>query len=190
MPNFKLDKHSKGSVSSKATNEDSTESLYIRSGESQNHGRSAAVLENAQTRSLESTSTINSSAPTVGADEAIGSSDVWSKAYREAVASLGESINTAILTGESVEKLFEQLEKIEKGATQESVFLKGVRYLRSLQVPLEEFKLALDLATQLTSIEPTTATVFGVIKSVAAVSSHRRTFISRVTFWVEISRLT
>ena len=60
---------------------------------------------------------------------------------------------------------------MEKDTTQESAFLRGVKYLQSLQVPLERFKLALDLASPLTSIEPTTATVFGVVKGVTAVSS-------------------
>ena len=97
-------------------------------------------------------------------------SDLWSAAYREAVNSLGKDINIVILKGENVADLFRDLEKIEKDATEESVLLRGVKYLQSLQVPLERFKLALDLASPLTSIEPTTSTVFGAVKTVTAVS--------------------
>ena len=83
---------------------------------------------------------------------------------------LGKDINVAILKGETVADLFEQLEKIDKEASQESLFLRGVKHLRSLQVPLERFKLALDLAAPLSSMEPTAATVFGVIRGVTVVS--------------------
>jgi hypothetical protein len=100
----------------------------------------------------------------------IVSSDLWSAAYREAVNGLGKDINVAILKGDNVAQLFKQLESLDKDASQDSVFLRGVRYLHSLQVPLERFKLALDLASPLTSMEPTVATVFGVVKSVTAVS--------------------
>lgn len=84
---------------------------------------------------------------------------------------LGKDINIAILKGENVAELFQQLEKLDKDATQESAFLRGVRYMRTLQVPLETLKLGLDLASPLTSLDPTAATVFGVVKSVTAVSS-------------------
>ncbi len=104
-------------------------------------------------------------------DVVIASSDIWSTAYREAVDSLGKYIDIAILKSENVAQLFRQLEEIDKDVTQESAFLRGVRYLHSLQVPLERFKLALDLASLLTDIEPTAATVFGVVRSVTAVSS-------------------
>ncbi len=98
------------------------------------------------------------------------SSDLWSAAYREAVHNLGKDIDVAILTGKNVAQLFRELEEIDKEATQESAFLRGVRYLHSIQVPLERFKLALDLASPLTSLEPTATTVFGVVRSVTAVS--------------------
>ncbi|TPX14511.1 uncharacterized protein E0L32_005475 [Thyridium curvatum] len=97
-------------------------------------------------------------------------SDLWTAAYRDAVDSLGKDIDIAILKGHNVAELFKQLEKMDKDTTQESVFLRGVKYLQSLRVPLERFKLALDLASPLTSIEPTTATVFGVVKGVTALA--------------------
>lgn len=98
------------------------------------------------------------------------SPDIWSAAFHEAVKSLGDDIDTAILKGNNTAQLFERLEEIGKDAAQESIFIRGVAYLRSIQVPLEQFKLALDLATPLSKLEPTAATVFGVLSSVTAVS--------------------
>lgn len=101
---------------------------------------------------------------------AVVSSDLWSAAYLEAVNSLGEDIDVAIFKGRNVAQMFRELEEIDKEAMQESAFLRGVSYLHSIQVPLERFKLALDLASPLTSLEPTATTVFGVVRSVTAVS--------------------
>ena len=100
----------------------------------------------------------------------VRSSDLWSAAYGEAVDGFGKGVDKAILKGENVAILFKQLEEIDKEAREESCFLRGVKYLHSLQVPLNNFKLALDLAAPLTSIEPTVGTVFGIVKSVTAVS--------------------
>lgn len=97
------------------------------------------------------------------------SSDIWSAAYREAVESLGEEITTS-LSGKNAEQLFKELEDIEHEATHESAFLRGVQRLRSLRTPLDNFKLALDLASPLANLEPTASTVFGVVRSVTAVS--------------------
>ncbi|KAK0368732.1 hypothetical protein CLIM01_13916 [Colletotrichum limetticola] len=72
--------------------------------------------------------------------------------------------------GGNIAQLFKELERVDKDATDESAFLRGVRYLRSIQVPLERFKLALDLTAPLTALEPTTSTVFGVIRGVTAVA--------------------
>lgn len=103
-----------------------------------------------------------------------GSSDLWSAAYREAIDSLGDSLNVAILKGSNAAQLLKELEEIDKDATQESAFLRGVEYLRSIQVPLERFKLALDLASPLSKLDPTASTVFGVVSSVTAVRlSHK-----------------
>lgn len=126
------------------------------------------------TSGLEHNTSANHSTLTVDIDVVIVSSDIWSTAYREAVESLGKDINVAILKGENVAQLFKQLEEIDREATQESIFLRGVRYLHSLQVPLENFKLALDLASPLTNIEPTSTMVFGVVRSVTAVSLFHR----------------
>ncbi|RYP45020.1 hypothetical protein DL768_008585 [Monosporascus sp. mg162] len=105
-----------------------------------------------------------------GIGSGVCSSDLWSAAYREAVESLGEDLDIAILQGKSVEQLFKDLEEIDKEATHESIFLRGVKYLNSIQIPLETFKLAVDLATPLTSLAPTATTVFGVVRSVTALA--------------------
>jgi hypothetical protein len=97
------------------------------------------------------------------------STDIWSAAFREAVESLGEEIDVIALKGKSITQLFRDLEDIQKGETHDSAFLRGVKYLQSLRVPLETLKLALDLASPLSSLEPTAATVVGVIRSVVAV---------------------
>lgn len=109
---------------------------------------------------------------TVGDDfgNAAATSDLWSAAFREAVNSLGKDIDVAFLNGKNVAQLFGELQEIDNEATQESAFLRGVKYLHSIQVPLERFKLALDLASPLTSLEPTVVTVFSVVRSVTAVS--------------------
>ncbi|KAL2812448.1 hypothetical protein BDW59DRAFT_155281 [Aspergillus cavernicola] len=97
-------------------------------------------------------------------------SDLWSAAYREAVDNMKEEIDVAILTGKSIEQLFRELEDFGSQAANESAFVRGVHCLRSLQVPLERLKLALDVASPLTSIEPTTNAVFGVVRGVTAIA--------------------
>jgi hypothetical protein len=89
--------------------------------------------------------------------------DLWSAAYREAVESFGKDIDVAILKGSSAAQLLEKLEDIDKEATQES---------------LERFKLALDLASPLGSLDPTASTVLGVVRSVTAVSLFYRATMS------------
>lgn len=127
------------------------------------------------TSARERNSTANISVVSVGISVAIVSSDIWSTAYREAVDSLGKDIDVAILKGENIAQLFRQLEEIDQEVAEETLFLRGVKHLKSLQVPLEKFKLALDVAAPLASIEPTTTIVFGVVRSVTAVSSFLRT---------------
>lgn len=97
------------------------------------------------------------------------SDDLWSAAFREAVEEIQNHTDISLLEGQNIAQLFEKLEQIDEQAIQEDAFLRGVKYLRSIHVPLENFKLALDLATPLAALEPTTMTVFGVVKSVTAV---------------------
>lgn len=101
----------------------------------------------------------------------IVTSDLWSAAFREAIDNLEKDIDVAILKGKNVEQLFRDLEEIDKEATQKSTFLRGVKYPHSIQVPLERFKLALDLASPLTSLESIVTTIFSVVKSVTTISS-------------------
>lgn len=85
-------------------------------------------------------------------------------------------MDIVILQGKSVTQLFTELEQLEREVAHESAFDRGVKWLRSLQVPLERFKLLLDLATPLANIEPTATTVVGLIKSVTAVYSVTYTY--------------
>lgn len=103
-----------------------------------------------------------------------GSPDLWSAAYREAVESLREEIDIAALKGKDAAQLFRELEDVAKEATNESVFLKGMSYLQTLQVPLERFQLALDLASPLARFEPTATTVLSVVRGLTAVRSIRQ----------------
>lgn len=99
------------------------------------------------------------------------STDLWSVAYREAIQNLGDDIDIALLKGRNVAELFVELQQIDEDATKESAFVRGIRHLHRVQVPLERFKLALDLANPLASLDPIAMTVFGVVRSVTAVSS-------------------
>ena len=105
-----------------------------------------------------------------GGTDSTLNADIWSEAYREAVESLGKEMDVAILMGNNATQLLMKLEDMDKEAYRKSAFLRGVAYLRSIQVPLERFKLALDLASPLSSLDPTASTVFGVVRGVTAVS--------------------
>lgn len=113
---------------------------------------------------------VNRSTRGNNADSTAVPSDLWSAAYREAVDSFGDDIDVAILKGNSVAQLFKKLEDIDREATQESAFLRGVAYLQKIQVPLERFKLVLDIASPLSNIDPAATAIFGVVKGVTAVS--------------------
>jgi hypothetical protein len=170
---------SASSLSFSRTGDAPKESTPTKDDAAQTQTDQSTLITVVHTSGLEQNSSVNHSTLGVDSDIVIVSSDLWSAAYLEAVDSLGKDINVAILKGENVAQLFRQLEKIDKEATLESVFLRGVRYLHSLQVPLERFKLALDLASPLTNIEPTAATVFSVVRSVTAVSSFHRNLTPR-----------
>lgn len=106
-------------------------------------------------------------------------SDLWSLAYREAVESLGKDLNAAVLNGNNVAQLFKQLGELDSDVTQDSAFLRGVKYLRELRVPLERFKMALDLSAPLTKATPLIGTACGIVQGVtAAVGSRKHAFWS------------
>ncbi|PSK43017.1 LON peptidase N-terminal domain and RING finger protein [Elsinoe australis] len=113
---------------------------------------------------------VNQSAPDVLGTRSNYSTDVWSAAFREAASSIEDCIDSTAAHSRSVEELLQNLNTIGRDAVQDSAFLRGVQHLQDARVPLESFKLALDLATPLTSLEPTTATVFGVVRSVTAIA--------------------
>ncbi|CZT20874.1 uncharacterized protein RCC_06734 [Ramularia collo-cygni] len=96
--------------------------------------------------------------------------DVWSAAFRDAVRSLSGEINVALLENKTLEQIFTQLDALEKDAKDNSMFLRGVKYLTSIQVPLKNIKMALDLASPLASFDPTANTVFGIITGVTAIA--------------------
>ncbi|WPH01822.1 Hypothetical protein R9X50_00467600 [Acrodontium crateriforme] len=98
------------------------------------------------------------------------SQDVWSAAFREAVNSLGTDIDVAILQGRNIEQILRKLEQMDEDATQTSGFKRGIKYLHSIQIPLEGFKLALDLASPFAGLDPTAKAVFGVVTGVTAIA--------------------
>lgn len=102
--------------------------------------------------------------------EVIVTPDIWSAAYREAVDSLGDGMDIEALKGKDIAQLFKELEDTQSEVASKSAFSKGVRYLQTLQVPLERFKQVLDLASPLASLEPTAATVVGVVRCMTTVS--------------------
>lgn len=105
-------------------------------------------------------------------DDELLALDIWSAAYREALQkSPDERVKKLILKGENAGQLLRQLEQDEDGLIENSLFRQGIQYLKKVQGPLENLKLVLDLASPLTSIEPTVGTAFGVLKSVTAVRS-------------------
>ena len=54
--------------------------------------------------------------------------DVWTAALYQAIRELDEDVDLAVLQGEHVQHLFEELEKKNKDAAQESTVMRGVRY--------------------------------------------------------------
>ena len=100
-----------------------------------------------------------------------GFTDLWSAAYREAVLELGEEVEGVILKSENIETLLLNLRGTSDEVVDDSTFWRGVR---RLQTPLKNFKLALDLASPLASIQPAASTAVGIVSCVTAVSSSFR----------------
>jgi arginine repressor len=67
--------------------------------------------------------------------------------------------------------MFEELDKKNTDVTQGSTVTRWMNYLRRVKAPLEELQGVLELASPLTALEPTSAIVFGVTRSVTVVSS-------------------
>lgn len=100
--------------------------------------------------------------------------DLWSAAFREAVDTLHPRIDVAHLAGKTTVKLLQDLETVDRSINAESTFRRGLAHLRSAKGPLDNFKLALDLASPLISFEPTAATVVGVVRGVTTVRRYHK----------------
>ncbi|KAI7326164.1 hypothetical protein KC326_g350 [Hortaea werneckii] len=98
------------------------------------------------------------------------SADIWTAAFHEAVEKVGEDIDQAIIKGKDAEQLLKELERLDMDSSQRSAFSRGHEFLKTLQVPLQTFKMGLDLASPFTAIEPTTSVVVGVLRAVTAMA--------------------
>lgn len=94
------------------------------------------------------------------------STDLWSAAYLEALYGFGDEMRSVILKGEKIDTLLTSLEQTNQNLTGDSVFRRG---LQRLQAPLRNFKLALDLASPLTKVQPAASTAVGVVSCVTTV---------------------
>lgn len=101
------------------------------------------------------------------------STDLWSAAYLEALYGFGDEVKSVILKGDRIERLLTSLEQTNKELAGDSLFRRG---LRRLQAPLRNFKLALDLASPLASVQPTVSTAVGVVSCVTTVSNPSKQF--------------
>ncbi|KAK5207557.1 hypothetical protein LTR41_006601 [Exophiala xenobiotica] len=95
------------------------------------------------------------------------STDMWSAAYREALSAYGDEVASVISKGDRIESLLTNLQETNEELAGDSLFRRG---LRKLQAPLKNFKLALDMASPLASIEPTASTAVGVVTCVTAIA--------------------
>ncbi|KAJ9653673.1 hypothetical protein H2198_007184 [Neophaeococcomyces mojaviensis] len=95
------------------------------------------------------------------------STDLWSAAYLEALYGFGDEVKSVILKGDRIERLLTSLEQTNKELAGDSLFRRG---LRRLQAPLRNFKLALDLASPLASVQPTVSTAVGVVSCVTTIA--------------------
>ncbi|KAI6801898.1 hypothetical protein KC361_g1467 [Hortaea werneckii] len=98
------------------------------------------------------------------------STDIWTAAFHEAVEQVDEDINQAIIKGKDAEQLLKELERLDMDSSQHSAFSRGHEFLKTLQVPLQTFKMALDLASPFTVVESTTSVVVGVLRAVTAMA--------------------
>ncbi|KAI6812997.1 hypothetical protein KC340_g16716 [Hortaea werneckii] len=98
------------------------------------------------------------------------STDIWTAAFHEAVEKVDEDIDQAIIKGKDAEQLLKELERLDMDSSQRSAFSRGHEFLKTLQVPLQTFKMALDLASPFTAVEPTTSVVVGVLRAVTAMA--------------------
>ncbi|KAJ6787705.1 hypothetical protein PWT90_10410 [Aphanocladium album] len=84
--------------------------------------------------------------------ETVAHSDVWSKAFQEALKNMGDDIDATILDGESAQNMFRELEKLCKTAGEGSAAS------------------IVELASPLGAINPVASTALGVVKSVVTIA--------------------
>lgn len=99
------------------------------------------------------------------------SEDLWTAAFREAIETFEPKLDVAQLADANVERMLHDLELIDRLNNDDSIFQRGLEHLRRVKGPLENLKLALNLAEPLVSFEPVAATVIGVVRSVTTVCS-------------------
>ncbi|KAL4881143.1 hypothetical protein BJY04DRAFT_218660 [Aspergillus karnatakaensis] len=98
-----------------------------------------------------------------------GDGNLWSEAYLQALGQFEEEIGL-VIESKSLKQLLEDLERTAEEVTKGSTFLRGVAYLRAMKIPLERFKVALDLASPLANLEPASSAVFDVVRNVTAIA--------------------
>lgn len=102
--------------------------------------------------------------------EAAGdNADIWSVAYHDAIQKLDREKRDMVLTGRNLNQLLKDLEERDAESAENSYFRKG---LKRVQKPLENVKLAVDLAQPLLGLDPAVATATGVVKSFTIVCVH------------------
>lgn len=117
-------------------------------------------------------------------------SDVWSKAYEEAIQNMGDDIDIAILVGKNAEHLFENLGQLCKKAGENSAAARGIAHLKNAKLPLERLKVVIEVATPLGAIHPAASTALGVVKSVITVSITSPASLDAPKCSIEIGVLT
>lgn len=97
-------------------------------------------------------------------------SDVWSKAYQEALKKMGDNIDVAMLASKNAERMLEDLGELCTEAGEKSAAMKGIAKLKSIKPALEKLKFVVEVASPLGDIHPAASTALGVVKSVITVS--------------------
>lgn len=97
------------------------------------------------------------------------SEDLWTTTFREAIGTFKPKLDVTQLADANVERILHNLELINRLNNDNLIFQRGLEHLRRVKGPLENLKLALNLAEPLLSFEPAAATVIGVVRSVTTV---------------------
>ncbi|KAI0446340.1 hypothetical protein F4803DRAFT_504452 [Xylaria telfairii] len=93
--------------------------------------------------------------------------DVWTVAYREAVASFDKEVQGQIMHAQNFEHLLKRLDDMDEANKTGSAFRRGLDHL---QGSLETCKMVLDFAAPFLSMEPTAATATGIVQGVTTIA--------------------